>query len=114
MAKASKSRNFVTLVSITALPLALCTGFAEARGVGVGLKSPTEDARSVGRATNPPMASPDMASQADRVIVAERAHVQVPSSETASLLEDLRLQLAAQPAARLNIRWQLTRPLEAK
>ena len=51
---------------------------------------------------------------ADGTVVAERTPVQVQASEAASLLDDLRLQLAAQPAARLSIRWQLTRPAEAK
>ena len=114
MLKASKLRNGMALVSMTALPLALCAGFAEARGVGVGFQSPVQDARSVGRATNPPNASPAMASQADGVIVAERAPVQVRASDATSLVEELRLQVAAQPAAMLNIRWQLTRPAEAK
>lgn len=112
MLKSRSLRNGV-IVSMTALPLALCTGFAEARGVGVGFQSPTQDARSVGRATNSQFSGPDMASRADKVIVVERTHVQVLASEAASLLEDLRLQLGAQPAARLNIHWQLTRPSNA-
>ena len=55
-----------------------------------------------------------MASQADGVIVAERAPVLVRASNATTLVEELRLQVAAQPAAMLNIRWQLTRPAEAK
>ncbi len=51
-------RNVVTFVYMTALPLALCPSFAEARGVGVGFQS-----RAAGRATNPAKASPEMASQ---------------------------------------------------
>ena len=43
-------------------------------------------------------------------IAAERTPVQVSASEAAILLDDLRLQLAAQPAARL----QLTQPAEIK
>ena len=116
MLKASILRNGMALVPLTALPLALCTGFAEARGVGVTHQSQVQvqDARSVGRATNSPNDFPEMASHADDAIVAERTRVQVSATEAASLLDDLRLQLAAQPAARLSIRWQLTRPAEAK
>ena len=114
MSKISILRNGMALVSMSALPLALCTSFAEARGVGVGFQSRVQDARSVGRATNSPKASPEMASQADGVIVAERAPVQVRARDAATLVEELRLQVAAQPAAMLNIRWQLTRPPEAK
>jgi len=116
MLKASILRNGMALVSITALPLALCTSFAEARGVGVTHQSQVQvqDVRSVGRAMNAPKDFPEMASQAAGLIVAERTLVQVSATEAAILLDDLRLQLAAQPAARLSIRWQLTRPAEAK
>ncbi len=107
-------RCVMTFVCMTALPLALCTSFAEARGVCVGFQSPVPDARSVGRATNPPKASPEMASQADAVIFAERTHIKVLASEAGSLLDDLRLQLATQPNAMLSIRWRLTKPVEAK
>jgi hypothetical protein len=54
-----------------------------------------------------------MAFQADDAIVAERAQIKVLASEAGSLLDDLRLQLAAQPNATLSIRWRLTRPVEA-
>ena len=116
MLKASILRNGLALVSMTALPLALCTGFAEARGVGVTHQSQVQepDARSVGWAMNAPTDFLEMASQAGGAIVAERTPVQVSASEAASLLDDLRLQLAAQPAATLSIRWQLTRPAEVK
>jgi hypothetical protein len=50
-------KNVMTFVSMTALPLALCTSFAEARGVGVGHESRVQDVRSVGRATNAPKVS---------------------------------------------------------
>jgi hypothetical protein len=33
--QASKLRNILMITSMTALPLALCAGFAEARGVGI-------------------------------------------------------------------------------
>ena len=107
-------RSVMTFVYMTVLQLALCTSFAEARGVGVGFQSRVQDARSVGRATNPPKASLEMASHADGVIVAERAQIKVLASEAGSLLDDLRLQLATQPNATLSIRWRLTRPVEAK
>lgn len=114
MLKASTLRNGMALASVSALPLAFCPTFAEARGVGVGFQSPVQDARSVGRATNSPEASLEMVSQADGVIVAERAPVQVRARDATTLVEELRLLVAAQPTAMLNIRWQLTRPAEAK
>ncbi|MGH8610816.1 MAG: hypothetical protein ACREYF_01910 [Gammaproteobacteria bacterium] len=107
-------KNVMTFVSMTALPLALWTASAEARGVGVGHQSRVQDVRSVGRATNSPKDFPEMASQADDAIVAERAQIKVLASEAGSLLDDLRLQLAAQPNATLSIRWLLTLPTEAK
>ncbi len=114
MLKASILRNGMAIVSMTALPLALCTGFAEARGVGITRLSLTkvQDLRAVGRATNAPKDSSVMAAQGGDAIAVERTHVQVSATEAASLLDDLRLQLAAQPGAKLNIRWQLTRPAE--
>ncbi|MGH6842281.1 MAG: hypothetical protein ACREDV_09370, partial [Methylocella sp.] len=83
-------------------------------GVAAGYQPRVQDTRSVGRATNPPVASPEMASQADGVIIAERTLIKVRASEAGSLLDDLRLQLATQPNAMLRIRWRLTKPVEAK
>ncbi|MGH6802879.1 MAG: hypothetical protein ACREC3_05870, partial [Methyloceanibacter sp.] len=83
-------RNVMTIVHMTALPLALCTTFAEARGVGVGHQSRVENGRSVGRATNSPKNFPELAPQAGDAIVAERAQIKVLASEAGSLLDDLR------------------------
>ncbi len=104
----------MTFVSMTALPLALCTASAEARGVGIVHQSLVQDVRSVGRATNSPMDSPAMPFQLEDGIVAERALIKVQASEAGSPLDDLRLQLATQPNATLSIRWRLTRPTEIK
>ncbi|MGH6842303.1 MAG: hypothetical protein ACREDV_09480 [Methylocella sp.] len=133
MSKALKLGNIMTLVSLTALPLAVCSSFAEARGVGAGFQTslevarsvgratnsqafqiPVRVARSVGRATNLQVTLPEMASQAGGVIVAERAPTQVRAGEAASLLEDLRAQIAAQPEATLQFQWRVTQPGEAK
>ncbi|MGH6936661.1 MAG: hypothetical protein ACRED2_10845 [Methylocella sp.] len=106
----------MALVSMTALPLALCTGLAESRGVGITHQAmlQVQDLRSVGRAMNAPNDFPVMASQSAGLIVAERTPVHVSATEAASLLDDLRLQLAAQPNARLSIHWRLTQPAEIK
>ncbi|MGQ0444276.1 MAG: hypothetical protein ACT4O2_03880, partial [Beijerinckiaceae bacterium] len=112
MSKALKLRNTMALMSLTALPLAVCASFAEARGVGAGFQTPAQVAasvgratnsqafqipvqvaRSVGRATNWQAASPEMASNIGATI-AERGPIQVRASEAASLLEDLRVRLA--------------------
>lgn len=55
-----------------------------------------------------------MPSQVKEEIVAENASSQALESESASLLDDLRLQLGVQQAAKLNIRWRLTRSAEKK
>jgi hypothetical protein len=106
MPQASILRNVMTLVSITALPLALYTALAEARGVGITHQSQAQETTSAVRAAKPRSSEDE--------IVAERAPIQVQASDAASLLDELRLQLAAQPNAKLSIRWQLTRPTESK
>jgi hypothetical protein len=83
--------------------IALSMAFAEPSEFAAGYQ-PWETAPA-GRAT---------ASQPEDGIVAERALIQVRASEAGRLLDDLRLQLATQPDARLSIRWRLTRPAEAK
>ncbi|MCI0736562.1 MAG: hypothetical protein L0Y50_09875 [Beijerinckiaceae bacterium] len=98
------------LASMTALPLAFSTSFAEARGAGVAQQSKAQGARSVGRAINWSRGLPEMARHADEVILAELTPVKVPAAEAESLIDELRLQLSAQPTAKLSIRWQLTRP----
>jgi hypothetical protein len=116
MLKTSILRNGMALLSMTVLRLALSTGLAEARGVGITHESlaPVQEARSVGCATNAPKDFTEMASQAVDAIVAERTSVQMQASEAASPLNDLRLQLAAQSNVRLSIRWPLTQPAEIK
>ncbi|MCI0736196.1 MAG: hypothetical protein L0Y50_07985 [Beijerinckiaceae bacterium] len=114
MPRASILGNFSKLVTATALSATLGTAIAEARGVGVGHQSPPQETAYVGRGATSPTPSQPMPPQADGEIVAERTQIKMPASEAASLLDDLRLQLAAQPGALLNIRWQLTRPAQAK
>jgi hypothetical protein len=102
----------MTFVSMTALPLALSTAVAEARGVGVGQHSQVQatapaDHTTASQSNSRGMRMPDK-------IVAERAPIQVQASEAQSLLEELRLQLAAQPDAILSIRWQLIQPAALK
>lgn len=110
-------KKLVASIFMTALPLALTTAFAEARGAGVGFQSPVEDSGRVGRAYSPkssPVLPSQMESQLGDEIVAEHTQIQVHASEAESLLNNLRSQLAAQPDARLSIRWQLTRPVGIK
>ncbi|MGQ0445106.1 MAG: hypothetical protein ACT4O2_08285, partial [Beijerinckiaceae bacterium] len=58
-------------------------------------------------------ASPEMASNIGATI-AERGPIQVRASEAASLLEDLRVRLAAKPEATLQFHWRLTQPDQPK
>ncbi|MCI0467619.1 MAG: hypothetical protein L0Y57_11535 [Beijerinckiaceae bacterium] len=103
-------RNAVTFIPVTATALALSVACAEARGAGITQKSSAEDARHVGRAANPPKEFPQQPAGAGEAIVARRTLVQVQASEAAGLLDELQLQLAAQPGAKLSISWRLTRP----
>jgi hypothetical protein len=117
MVQASILRNVVIGASITAAPLAICATFAEARGVGVGFQSQTCEWRPTGRVMAPSKGCQESQSiepQMDHEILAEHAQNHVPASEAANLLDQLRLHLAAQPDAKLSIRWQLTRPAEMK
>lgn len=113
MPRHSIMKKPMAFIFMTALPLAFTTVFAEARGAGVGFQSPAENTGRVGRAYSP-KAAPALPSQLGDEIVAEHTQIQVQASEAESLLNDLRSQLAAQPDARLSIRWQLTRPAGIK
>ncbi len=84
--------------------IALSMAFAEARAVAASYQPCVQETAPAGRAA---------ASEPEDGIVAERALIQVLASEAGRLLDDLRLQLATQPNAKLSIRWRLTRPVEA-
>jgi len=87
---------------------------AEDRGVGVAFPSVRCERAFMGRGMT---ASSDCAahrSQADDSIRAERTPIEVQASAAAALLDELERHLAAQPSATLRIRWQLTRPADAR
>lgn len=115
MPKDSILKQIMTIVNLTALPFALSTTLAEARGAGAGFQTPKPDMGRVGRAYGTqPAIPPKMVAKMGDEIIAEHELIRVQASEAGTLFDDLRSQLAAQPDARLNIRWQLTRPASIK
>ena len=97
-------RDAMALLYKTALPLALCTTFADRRGVV--LHQSVQDAVPATRATTSPTDSVSTPLRAEGEMIAERPPIQVSVKEAASLVDELRLQLAAQPNAKLSIRWR--------